>query len=322
MGVGRWARLALLLTCCVAAVPGTVLTGRGQSTPAAAPGSGTIVGTTGANLRECPEADCPVRAVALLGERVAIAGEMVDGFVPVVWGGVEGWVWNLYLATPERGTPELRRGEPGCDRVALIFNIGVGDETRLPILEYLRRERVAATLFPMGWWTEENPELLKRMDAMGFPIGSHGNTRGELTLRGDGEVGEDVRRSFALIERVIGEEPERYFTPYAAEMDERVRDMVAKQGYLPVAWEVPAADYGPEATADSVYMRVVPNVYDGAIVEFHLDAPASARSTEIAVPWIVEKLREKGYRFVTIPEMAGPCDVDEADGPGVETDSD
>lgn len=308
MTVGRWARLALLLPWCLATVPGAGAAGWAPSTPSPVVGSGTIVGTTGANVRECPAPDCPVRAVVRLGERVTVTGEASGGFVPIAGEKVEGWVWNLYLATPERGTPELRQGEPGCDRVALIFNIGVGDETRLPILEYLRREGVAATLFPMGWWSEENPELLKRMAAMGFPIGSHGNTRGELTERGDGEIAADVRTSFEIIGRVLGAEPERYFTPYAAEMDERVRQSVAAQGYLPVAWEVPAADYGPEATADSVYMRVVPNIYDGAIVEFHLDAPASARSTEVAVRWIVEKLRQKGYRFVTIPEMAGPCD--------------
>ena len=271
------------------------------------PVPGTIVATAGANLRECPRADCSVRGVVLLGERVGILGETDNGFLPVEWGAMRGWLWGLYVATPTGGTPELRGGQAGCQRVALIFNIGVGAETRMPILDYLVRESVPATLFPMGWWAEENPDLLQRMGKMDLAIGSHGDIRGELTQRDDVDVSNDVRRSFATIEAAIGRDPEPYFTPYAADMDERVRALVAKQGYLPVAWEVPAADYGPEATADSVYLRVVPNVYDGAIVEFHLDAPASETSTEIALPWIVDNLREKGYEFVTIPEMATPC---------------
>ena len=90
-------------------------------------------------------------------------------------------------------------------------------------------------------------------------------------------------------------------------MDERVRGLIARQRYLPVAWTVPADDWDFGVTADAVWENVVPKVHDGAIVEFHLDAPATAESTAVAMPWIVERLRAKGYRFVTIPEMARPC---------------
>jgi hypothetical protein len=51
----------------------------------------------------------------------------------------------------------------------------------------------------------------------------------------------------------------------------------------------------------------VPNVEDGAIVEFHLDGPSSEQATAVAIPWIVETLKERGYHFVTIPDMAQPC---------------
>ena len=52
--------------------------------------------------------------------------------------------------------------------------------------------------------------------------------------------------------------------------------------------QVPAADYGRDATEDSVYEHVMGNVRDGAIVELHLDAPASAESTGRALPRIVD----------------------------------
>jgi len=315
MTLGRLPRLLTRLVALLALLGALPWAATAAEPPTAAgPGTatGTVVGTNGVNLRDCPRPNCPVRAVAALGERLRITGDAVDGFFPVDRSGVAGWVWGLYLATPERGTPVLRSGTPGCNRVAFIFNIGVGSPTRMPILEYMERENVAATLFPMGWWAEENPDLVERMAEMGFPIGSHGDTIGNLTDRADREVSKDVRDSFATIERLIGKAPAPYFTPYAAEMDERVRRLIAEQGYLPVAWEVPAADFGADATADSVFMRVVPEIYDGAIVEFHLDAPASATSTEVALPWIVENLRNKGYRFVTIAEMAKPCDPDAA----------
>lgn len=267
-----------------------------------------IVNAQRVNLRSCPRIDCEIRVELSLGEQVVRSGDTVDGFVPVQSARGEGWVWNLYVAPIDGQTPELRRGEPGCNRIALIFNIGIGSEVRLPVLEYLETEQVPATLFPMGWWADEHPDALIRMADLGFEIGSHGNVQGELTLRDDDEVSADVRTSFATIARIIEQEPEPYFTPYAAAIDERVRRLIAEQGYLPVGWEVPAADYGEGITATDVYGRVVPNVYDGAIVEFHLDGPATATSTEVALPRIVEALRARGYRFVSISEMAGPCE--------------
>jgi peptidoglycan/xylan/chitin deacetylase (PgdA/CDA1 family) len=52
---------------------------------------------------------------------------------------------------------------------------------------------------------------------------------------------------------------------------------------------------------------VVGQVFDGAIVELHLDASTSVVSTAVALPWIIGDLRARGYRFVTIPQMTRPC---------------
>lgn len=199
------------------------------------------------------------------------------------------------------------RGVAGCQRVALIFNIGSGFENRTQILDALKADGVPATLFPMGWWAEDNPDLLRHMAAEGFPIGSHGDQPVELTTRSDDAVLQDIRSAEATLERIIGQPILRYFTPYAAATDERVQGLLNRAGYTSVGWEVPAADWDYDVTADEVLAKVLPNIYDGAIVELHLDAPASAQSTEIALPRIVEQLRAEGYRFVTIPDLVRSC---------------
>ena len=63
-----------------------------------------------------------------------------------------------------------------------------------------------------------------------------------------------------------------------------MRRIIARLGYLPVFWDVPADDWGAGITAEQVYAHVVPNVVDGSIMEFHLDAPSSAEATAIALP--------------------------------------
>ena len=268
---------------------------------------GKVVGTTGLNVRKCPKASCESLGLAQLRDDIIVTGDAEDGFLPVEWEGKAGWAWQLYVATPSRGTPYLIRGTPGCNRVAFLFNIGIGDEMQMQALEWLADNHVPATIFPMGWWAQQFPEDMKEIHDLGFLIGTHGDTRGNLPQYSDEDIATDLKDSQTHIEQVIGEEIGAYFTPYAADMDERVRGIVAGQGFLPVAWDVSAADYGPDIDADYVFERVAPNVVDGTIVEFHLDGPASAQSTAIALPWLVENLRAKGFTFVTIQDMAQPC---------------
>ena len=267
-----------------------------------------IVSTNMAEIRGCPEPTCAIEGTAPLGADVTITGEAVDGYVPIQYGDIAGYVPALYVAEDPGHPPYLIEGSPGCQRVAFLFNIGVGAEPATGILDTLEANDVPAAMFLMGWWVDENPPILQRMVDGGYLIGSHGYEAIELTTRSDDEVRDDVQRATAAIEEAIGRPMDPYFTPYAAAIDDRVRSIVAAQGLLPVAWNVPSADYAPDATADAVYSRVMDNMYDGGIVEFHLEAQASAQSTGQALPRIIDDLRTQGYQFVSIPEMTQPCE--------------
>jgi peptidoglycan/xylan/chitin deacetylase (PgdA/CDA1 family) len=269
--------------------------------------AGVVVGTTGLNIRECPDVSCKTKGLAQLEDSITVTGPAQNGFLPVEWEGVVGWAWQLYVASPSRGTPSLEEGSPGCNRVAFIFNIGIGEPMQLQGLEWLKNAKVPATVFPMGWWALAFPDDMQAIAKLGFPIGTHGDVRLGLTGFSDDEVIADIQNSAIHIRQIIGKDPEPYFTPFAADIDDRVRELVAREGYLPVSWDVPAGDWDAGITPEYVYDRVMPNIVDGSIVEFHLDGPSSAESTVVALPWIVRDLRAKGYHFVTIPDMAQPC---------------
>ena len=269
--------------------------------------SGVVVGTPELIIRECPDVSCASSGLAPLEDPIIVTGPAENGYLPVEWQGTVGWAWYLYVATPTSGTSFLQRGTPGCNRLAIIVNIGIGEPLQLDPLLWLQAEGVPATLFPMGWWAQAFSEDMGTLAMLGFPIGSHGDVPQDLTGFTDEELVRSVQDSYVHIQQITGQEPIAYFTPYAANMDERVRNVIARLGYLPVFWEVPADDWVAGSTPEQVYDNVVPNVVDGSIIEFHLDAPSSAESTAVALPGIVAELRERGFQFVTIPEMAQPC---------------
>jgi len=279
-----------------------------SATPDASyPKYGVIIAAPAVNVRSCGTIDCEVRYSIPLGETMKILGPVENGWMPISRDGEEGWVLDWFVREGGAPPPELERGMPGCKRVALIFNIGVGYETRVQVLEYLKAELIPASVFPMGWWAEKNPDVLKRIQDLGFEIGSHGDQRKELPPQGDAAITADITRAGDVLTDLLGKRPAALFTPYAAATDVRVNGIVASLGYLPVGWDVPSDDWDFDATKEHVLAEVLPKVQDGSIIEFHIDAPASKQSTEAAMPEIVQALRREGYTFVSISDMMLPC---------------
>ncbi|HKG26188.1 MAG TPA: polysaccharide deacetylase family protein, partial [Thermomicrobiales bacterium] len=216
---------------------------------------------------------------------------------------------SVFSTTASGAIRYLTQGSSGCKRIAFIFNVGVGYPLDTGVLATLKTKSVPATMFPMGWWADANPTMMKRLMTDGYVtiIGSHGYGSRELTTLSDSAVVSDIQKAGQAIERITGAPPGPWFTPYAAAIDTRVKNLIAGQGYTPVGWKISARDYGSTATESEVYSRVVNNAYDGAIVEFHIDGPATSTSTGRALPRIIDTLRGRGYRFVTIPQMAMAC---------------
>jgi peptidoglycan/xylan/chitin deacetylase (PgdA/CDA1 family) len=211
------------------------------------------------------------------------------------------------VATETARDYQFAQGDPGCSRVALIFNIGSGYEPATSILDTLSTYGVRSTMFPMGWFAESRPDIVQSMSSNGHVIGSHGYLGPELTTRGDWDVANDIAAASNAIANAIGYWPAPWFTPFAGAADERVRAIAAEQGYTTVSWGVSSNDWTFDATAASVYANVMDNVYDGAIVELHFDSPTSTYSTAEALSWIIEDLWARGYTLVTVPEMAQAC---------------
>ncbi len=198
-------------------------------------------------------------------------------------------------------------GAEGCNRIALILNIGAGFEPALGIIDTLEGNATPATMFFMGWWVDAEPEAARTIAGHGFPIGSHGNEPPELTLRSDADVRADVQAAAEAIDRVVGTPPGPWFTAFAGATDARVNAIVADLGYTPIGWEIDTGDWTPETDAETIYQRVMTQAHDGAIVQMHLDSEPSSWTTAVALPRIIEDLSAEGYTFVTIPEMLQTC---------------
>ncbi|HEY3116477.1 MAG TPA: polysaccharide deacetylase family protein [Chloroflexota bacterium] len=198
---------------------------------------------------------------------------------------------------------EVSRGDPGKPWVALVFNVGAGFDPAVGILDTLAEKDYRATFFVLGWWAEKYPDLLADIAEEGHELGSHGHSVLDLTAVSDVAVRDDLEAADAAIAAVTGVSTRPLWSPSAGYRDARVRRIAADLGYRPILWSVDSGDWTYEATAESVYARVMGRVENGSIVVMHFDSPTSVRSTAVALPRLINDLRASGYRLVTVTEL-------------------
>jgi peptidoglycan/xylan/chitin deacetylase (PgdA/CDA1 family) len=200
--------------------------------------------------------------------------------------------------TPE----EVVRGDPSRPWISLVVNAGAGYEPAVEMLDTFAEKGVRTTFFLMGWWAERNPELVRRIGAE-HEVASHGHAVFDLTSVSDAEVVADLETADAVIGGLIGRSTRPLWSPSAGYRDARVRSIAASLGYRPIYWTVDSGDWTTTATAEAVERKVLDNASNGAIIVLHFESPRTRVSTAVVLPRLIDTLRERGYRLVTVTEL-------------------
>jgi peptidoglycan/xylan/chitin deacetylase (PgdA/CDA1 family) len=209
-------------------------------------------------------------------------------------------------SAPARTVPvsaeEVDQGDPTRPRISMVFNVGAGSEVATSILDILKEKHLRTTFFVLGWWAERQPEILQRI-AADHEVASHGHSVFDLTSVSDAAVREDLEHADQVISGITGRTTKPLWSASAGYRDDRVRGIAASIGYRPIYITVDSLDWTQDATADSVYSRVMQRVVNGAIIQMHFDSPTTVTSTAVALPRLIDDLRAQGYTLVTITDL-------------------
>lgn len=81
------------------------------------------------------------------------------------------------------------------------------------ILAMLKKEKVKATFFVLGYVAEHFPQLVKNIANEGHEVASHGYNHKPLTKQTPSEFEEDLLKSLKILKEIIGEEVWGYRAP-------------------------------------------------------------------------------------------------------------
>lgn len=194
------------------------------------------------------------------------------------------------------GNGELvRNGPRGGKRVALTFDDGPSDYTP-EVLHILKRKEVKATFFMLGQQVTRYPSYARRVLALGHEIGNHSYDHALLP------VSSDIRHTNRSIIQATHFRPCLFRPPYGAVSSSLVASARAARMKV-VDWDVDTTDWKLPG-AGYIKSNVLGNAHSGSIVLMH-DGGGPRSQTVEALPGIIDGLRGRGYRLVTVSQLLG-----------------
>jgi peptidoglycan/xylan/chitin deacetylase (PgdA/CDA1 family) len=187
--------------------------------------------------------------------------------------------------------------------VALTFDDGPSPYTA-QVLAVLQRLHVHATFFEMGARVALYPDATRAVLRDGDVLGNHTYTHPNLELETKAGVRDQIRMTQREIRDVARVTPHWFRPPYGA-VNEGIVRIAAGLGLRTALWSVDPLDWSDPGTA-AIEERVLSRVRPGRVVLLH-DGGGWRGETVAALPDIIETLRARGYRFVTLDQMFPPA---------------
>jgi len=196
----------------------------------------------------------------------------------------------------------LFHGDVQKPEIALTFDDGPSSPYTQGVLQILRRYGIHATFFELGGWVQGHPTLAQTVVADGNVIGDHSWSHPNLTALSDAAIRQQLENTIQTIQQVTGARTVLFRPPYGA-FNQRVLRIAQSLQLSTILWNVDPRDWsrpGPAWIRDIVFRET----HNGSIILMH-DGGGDRSQTLAALPSIIEGLRQRGYTFVTIPQLLG-----------------
>lgn len=181
--------------------------------------------------------------------------------------------------------------------VALTFDDGPSPKYTPLLLDGLKERNVRATFFLLGKNVKENQELVQRMQAEGHLLGNHTYNHVQLNKIPETTARQEILKTNNEIYEATGKYPEYMRPPYGAWK----KNMELCVEMLPVFWDIDTLDWKSQ-NVDAILKAAGEEPEDGSIILMHDEYQTSVEAALL----LIDRLKEKGYEFVTVDELIVP----------------
>ena len=184
--------------------------------------------------------------------------------------------------------------DSGESYVALTFDDGPSGRFTRRLLEGLKERDVKATFLLCGYRVELYPKEVARIAGEGHEIGLHGYSHDPMSDMSKSQVTGEIQKTAALLPYDV-----RFLRPPGGKYNEATIAAARKAGLAILSWSLDPKDWACDDAA-TITERVVKKVKDGDVILLH----DMSDSSVTAALRIVDRLEARGFRFVTVSELA------------------
>ncbi|MBD3231586.1 polysaccharide deacetylase family protein [Candidatus Dependentiae bacterium] len=191
--------------------------------------------------------------------------------------------------------------------VALTFDDGPNPPYTEQILDILKQHNVKATFFMVGKHIEKCPYMVKKVYQEGHEIGNHSWSHKVLICRSSKYIRKEIEQTDKLIYQ-LGYKGKIYFRAPKGLKFVNLPRILNSQNRHHILFDVISWDWCCPG-ANKIVRCVLKKVKSGSIILLHdgngdVNFIGTDRSqTVIATDIIIQKLKARGYGFVTISEL-------------------
>jgi len=231
------------------------------------------------------------------GDRTAESAENFHGGLVALVYEIKARMQSLLFGGESQG--RLWRGNPRLRDVALTFDDGPSPLTTPLLLSILQRYGAHGTFFVIGEHAQAYPYFLAEMAADGDEIGDHTYHHPNLSSLDDATVGAEIDAGAAVIHAAVPGARLVWFRPPGGDYTTAVVAAAHRVGLGLAMWTENSGDW-MLPPANIVAQRVMARAEPGAVILLHNGTLNTVR----ALPDIIVNLQRRGYRLVTLSQLA------------------
>ena len=200
-------------------------------------------------------------------------------------------------------------GRVKANEVALTFDDGPDPEWTERIAAVLRQHEVPAAFFQTGEQVRRNPEVAADLHDQGFELGNHTQTHADLDTIPTWRRDLELSLTEAEIAGATGVRPRLMRPPYSSTTAALTADQhdillgLAREGHLIALSSFDSEDWRRPGV-DAIVRNATPTPGEGGVILLH-DGGGDRSQTVAALERLIPALKERGYRFVSLSEVAG-----------------
>ncbi len=183
--------------------------------------------------------------------------------------------------------------------IALTFDDGPAPKYTEQVLKILKKENIKATFFCVGEMVHDYPQIAKLVVADGHAIGNH-TWNHWLKKMDSSTAAHEIESTATQMYETMGIKTSLFRPPFGS-LNNGVADYAKKKNYAILMWSDDAEDFRRPPVSQLVN-KVLKYATPGGMVLMH-DGGGNRANTVQALPEIIDTLKKRGYRFVTVPEL-------------------